>query len=112
MSGAPTPPQPLSAPTTNNNTVILDQAIKAFQNIGRINGQAYLVGEIVQQGQTNNPVNVDITDPRDRETITAGVPFMVDMKVVSGEPSEPHIDVTPGSTPVQKGELPAFEEAQ
>lgn len=89
----------------------LDQVIQQFQSLQGVSGRIFLVGEIVQTGQTSDTINVDITDTSDRDVISRGVQLPMQIKVVSKEPSEPYIEVTPGVNPVQKGELPQPEEA-
>lgn len=110
----PGPPSPNAAPTppahgSAAQGVILDQAIQAFQSL-QVQGRVFLVGEIVQTGQTADPVNVDITSDADRDVVSK-VPFPVIVKVVAAEPSEPYIEVTPGADTAMKGELPHPDEA-
>jgi hypothetical protein len=92
--------------------VLLDDAIQQFHALQGVTGSIYLVGEIVQTGQTADTVNVDITADADRDVIARGVQFPVQIKVVSGPPNEPYIDVSPGSTNTAiQGEMPSPDEA-
>jgi hypothetical protein len=83
----------------------LDQAITAFQGLS-VSGRVFLVGEIVQKGSTQDPVEVRITDPGDRDTVSQ-VPFTVVVRQIDGEPQEPYVEVTPGASPTIQGEQPS-----
>lgn len=118
--GAPVPqgglaaggtPPPTPASHGNQSTAVqLDQAVSAFQQLQGITGQIFLVGEIVATGQTSDAVGVDITSSTDRDTVASGVPFPVDLKVISGTPNEQYIEVTPGTNDTSvKGEEPSPE---
>lgn len=118
--GAPAPGAPPgglapgAAPPSHGTTqgqYKLDQVIQQFQAIQGLAGRVFLVGEIVQTGSTSDTINVDITSSSDRDVISRQVQLPMQIKVVSKEPSEPYIEVTPGVNPVQKGELPQPEEA-
>lgn len=111
--GSPAPPgsapPPQQRPDVNTAAgagqgVPLDQAISAFQAL-QVNGQVYLVGEIVQRGSTSDPVEVRITDASDRDTVSQ-VPFPVVVRVIDGAPTEPYVEVTPGASPTIQGEEP------
>jgi hypothetical protein len=113
MAGAPPPPgaptpAPPGAPAAGKLT--LDQVIQAFQSLQGIQGQVFLVGEIVQNGETTDTIEVDITSEADRDTIGRGVPFPVTIKVVSQPPSEPYIEVTPGASTATQGAMPQPDE--
>lgn len=103
--GAPGAPVQPEAPA---GVVGLEQAIQAFQSLELV-GQAFLVGEIVQQGQTDDEVEVRLT-ARDDLAAVRSVPFPVDARVVPEPPTEPNVEVTPGASPVTAGEEPAPEE--
>jgi hypothetical protein len=107
--GSPAPPgsAPEQRPTVHTAVgagqgVPLDQAVSAFQQL-QVNGQVFLVGEIVQRGSTADPVEVRITDPSDRDTVSQ-VPFPVVVRAIQGTPGEPYVEVTPGANPVIQGE--------
>lgn len=85
--------------------------MSAFRGLQGVNGNVYLVGEIVQTGSTSDPVDVDLTDTSDRDTVAHSVPFPVQIKVISGVPQEPYIDVSPGTTSTAvQGSLPSPDE--
>lgn len=109
VGGPAAAPGPSPA-TPTAGEVILDQATTAFQQVEGIVGRVFLVGEIVQQGKTDEEIEVRVTEPDDRQTIVRGVPFDVDVRTVSAEPGEPHIEVTPGAEPLQQGEEPTADE--
>jgi hypothetical protein len=96
-------------PAQNPNTIKLDEAVKAFQALSGLKGKVYLVGEIVQNSETNDDIEVSITNPDDKQVITDGLPQWagrITFHTISKEPIEPHIEVTPGAVPEQKGEAP------
>jgi hypothetical protein len=92
------------------NAILLDDVIKQFQQIQGLQGRVFLVGELVQTGQTSDTVFADITDDADRDTIARQVQLPLQIKVISGEPNEPYIEVTPGSSPTLRGEMPQPDE--
>lgn len=111
--GAPAPsapPAPAGAP--GGGQITIDQAVQAFRGLQGVNGQIFLVGEIVQTGSTSDTINVDITDTSDRDTIAQGVQLPIVIKVINGTPNEPYIEVTPGTTSTAvQGQLPTPDEA-
>ncbi len=105
-AGSPMPgsePQPTVSPQTN--VVSLPQAVAQFQAVQGIQGRVFLVGEIVQAGQTSGEVEVAITNSDDRQPLSAAVPWQLVFHVVPDEPSEPHVEVTPGESPTPGGSL-------
>ena len=110
---APGPAAPAGAapaPAPAPQGVVLDQAVSVFQQAQGVVGRVFLVGEIVQTGRTEEEVEVAVTDPADKNTLTAAVPFELAFTVVTDVPGEPHIEVTPGAQPLQAGEEPTLEE--
>lgn len=97
-----TPPQ-ASGPSKSDQSgqFTLDQAVEDFSSLKKIKGNIYLVGEIVQDGSTNGPIEVAVTDPIDKQTILNGLPSdyhgQISFHNVTQIPSEPFVDVTPGS---------------
>jgi hypothetical protein len=66
-----------------------------------VQGRVFLVGEIVERGETNGDIEVALTAD-DRQAIAAGVPQYAARLVfhhVQGEPQEKHVEVTPGKVP-------------
>lgn len=106
----PVAPQASAAP--GGSKITLDKAIQAFQSLQGLTGKVYLVGEIVQTGETSDVVAVDITADADRDVVARGVQFPVQIKVIPAEPNEPYIEVTPGANPVMKGQMPEPEAAE
>jgi hypothetical protein len=119
--GAPVPPGPTQAPpggapvpqqaAPGGGKLVLDQVIQAFQQLQGITGQVFLVGEIVQTGETTDTIGVDITADADRDIIGRGVQFPVQIKMITGVPNEPYIEVTPGASGAVQGEMPNPDEA-
>ena len=116
--GAPVPqgepsPGPAGSPgvSPQGQGIALPDAIQAFQSLQGIQGQIFLVGEIVQTGSTQDALDVDITNPADRDTISQGVQLPMTIKIVNGPPNEPYIEVTPGASTAMQGEMPQPEEA-
>lgn len=109
-SGPPAPPG--AAPNAQGGSIILSAAVSQFQQLQGVTGNIYLVGEIVQTGSTSDTINVDITDASDRDTIAQGVQLPIQIKVITGTPNEPYIDVTPGtSSTATQGQMPSPDEA-
>jgi hypothetical protein len=70
-----------------------------------VQGRVFLVGEIVAQQQTSGDIEVALTEGADRATLASGLPQFRGRLVfhsVEAEPSEPHVEVTPGA-PAQPG---------
>jgi hypothetical protein len=117
-SAAPMPPPPAGMPqgmpveapaapgAGGGNIVTLDQAMTALLALQGIAGQVFLVGEIIETGQTDDAVEIAVTDPADRQTIKSGVQFDVVFHVVQGEPQEQFLEATPGADPRSGGAEP------
>jgi hypothetical protein len=110
---APTPPPPASAeapaaPGAGGGTpvVTIDQAMSAVLAVQGIVGKVFLVGEIVVEGQTDDAVEISVTDAADRQTIKNSVQFEVAFQVIQGEPAEEYVEVTPGADPRADGAEP------
>lgn len=102
--GSPVPNAAPQTPSSSPQGVSLDDAIQAFQNVQGVTGRVFLVGEIVQRGVTEDDIEVAITDPSDRQVLIDGLPQyagILHVHSVSAEPTEPHIEVTPGAEPLQ-----------
>jgi hypothetical protein len=101
---------PVEAPPApgagGGNIVTLDQAMTALLALQGVAGQVFLVGEIIETGQTDDAVEISVTDPADRQTIKSGVPFEVVFHVVQGEPQEEFLEATPGADPRSGGAEP------
>lgn len=94
--GGPTPPS-LAGPS--NGPASLNQVMSALTG-GDYSGRVWLVGEIVAKGQADT-VDVAVTDPSDREKVSAQAPqFKFIFHVVKGEPEEQNVEVTGGGQPV------------
>lgn len=103
-ASGPTPAAgPTPAPQQASTTVSLNEAAAAFQGVQGIVGKVYLVGEIVQRGQTTDVVEVAVTEQADRQTLTSALPqYKLRFHGVNREPTEPFLEVTPGA-PAQRG---------
>jgi hypothetical protein len=107
----PLPPSgaPAGAPSAQGagaDVISIDQAVSALQSLDGIQGQLFLVGEVVDQAETDDAVEIAVTDPADRQTVKDGVQFEVAFSVVEGEPQEEFIEVTPGADPRPGGSEP------
>lgn len=84
----------------------LDQAIQDFQSVKKIKGSVFLVGEIVQNGSTDGPIEVSLTNAIDKATLVNGLPDtyagQLSFHVSETIPEEPHVNVTPGA-PAEHG---------
>jgi hypothetical protein len=100
---ANTPPQAPQGPQ-GDQTITLDAAVAAFQQV-TVTGRVFLVGEIVQRGQTDGDIEVALTKQEDQDALNQGLPQYAGRLVfhlVASEPSEPHMEVTQGA-PAQRG---------
>jgi hypothetical protein len=105
QAAAPGPPAAASGPT------LLQQVQTDMLGVHGIQGHVFLIGEIVQRGQTAGPVEVAVTDRADEQTITGALPqYQFKFSVIQGEPTEPHLEVTPGVTPKAPPAEPPTEE--
>jgi hypothetical protein len=106
--GSP-PPSPIGAPAAGSAAgaapgspasaapaagVTIQNALDAFKNV-QLAGQAFLVGEIAATGSTADAVEIAITDPADKQPLSAAATFPVIFHTVAGEPSEQHVEITP-----------------
>jgi hypothetical protein len=88
-----------------SQTVTLDSVVAAFQSIQGITGRVFLVGEIVQRGQTDGDIEVALTKD-DRQVIQQALPQFTGrlvFKSVPDEPQERFVEVTPGKPSRQGG---------
>ena len=103
MANAGLPPvaagQP-SVPATGEFS--LQGAIGDFSRIKKLKGQVWLLGEIVQRGSTDGPVEVGTELPIDKATINQGLPdeYHGKLKFVKmpDGPNEPAVEVGPDHT--------------
>lgn len=100
------PEAPAAPGAGAGNLVTLDQAIPALLAVEGVQGQVFLVGEIVDRGETDDTVEIAVTNGADRQVIQPAVPFPVSFQVVEGEPAEEFVEVTPGSDPRTGGAEP------
>jgi hypothetical protein len=91
----------------------LDGAVGDFSRLKKVKGRIFLVGEIVQKGSTDGPVEVDVTNPIDKSTIINGLPDeyhgQLTFHTVPGEPEEQHVEVGPGKTDGAQGGGPVVD---
>lgn len=90
------PPGPQAAAPEQAQTVSLQDAQTAIQQVQGVTGKVFLVGEIVVRGETPPPVEIAVTVKADGKLIQASVPFAVVVHTVVGKPSERFLDVSPG----------------
>ncbi len=106
--GIPTPPD-----IGQEGEFTLPGAVGDFSRLKKVKGRIFLVGEIVQKGSTDGPVEVDVTNPIDKSTILNGLPDeyhgQIQWHTVSAEPSEPHVEVGPGKTDGAQGGGPVVD---
>jgi hypothetical protein len=104
----PPPPggAPGGAPPAQSSGTLLNDVVAAFQQGARPAGRVFLVGEIVVTGQTDDEIEVALTDGGDRQGLVDALPMFrgrLRFHSVDGEPDEPFVEVTPGSDPVPQG---------
>lgn len=81
-----------------------------LQNVQGVTGRVFLVGQIVATGVTQDTIEVDVTEASDRDVIRSQVDLPMTFHVITGEPNEQFVEVTPGTTPVPSGQEPQPEE--
>jgi hypothetical protein len=107
----PSPPDEMgmaAAPAgqPSDDAITLDQALEAFSSLQGIEGRVFLIGEIVEQGQTDDELEVAITEGSDRQRIADQLPEFAGrmlFRSVPDVPGERYYEVTPGSTPAPGG---------
>ncbi len=107
-------PTPEASQPTKAGVTTLDQAIGIFQSLTGIIGRVFLVGEIVDTGQTDDVIDVAVTESADRATIMGQLPQLaqrLEIHVIEGEPNEKHVEVTPGK-PAGETVEPEFDLSQ
>ena len=109
-TGLPPSGGPVEAPAAPGagagNIITLDQAMASLLALQGVQGKLFLVGEIVERGETDDTVEVAVTEPADRQTVKAGVEFPIAFQVVNGEPAEEYVECTPGADPRAGGTEP------
>lgn len=106
--GAPAPP-PAAAPAGGgpggeDAGLTLEDAQALFGGMSDLEGRVFLVGEIVQEGYTENDLEVALTEAGDRQTIISQAPDLrgrVHFTRVATEPREQFVEVTPGAIAAQ-----------
>jgi hypothetical protein len=111
--GAPAPEMLQPAPNVEEGmdaegVVTVDQAASAIQALGSVPGKVFLVGEIAADGETDNEVEIAVTDQA-AIPLLRGLPFPTTFVTVQDAPSEQFVEVTPGAEMVQGGEEPTLE---
>jgi hypothetical protein len=110
--GAPTgevAPQAGGTPPGTSNALSLNTVAADFSQLQGIVGRVFLVGEIVVRQETSGDIEVALTDGADRQTIATGLPqyaAQLQFHHVTAEPTEAHVEVTPGTTPKAGGPPP------
>ena len=82
-----------AAPTTG---VTLQDALNVLGQVP-LQGRAFLVGEIVATGQTNDAVEIAVTDDADRQPLQDAATFPTVFHTVAGEPREQFAEIGSGS---------------
>ena len=101
-------PPPALAPSDSGNST-LEEVSAALSQVQGLRGRVFLVGEIVQRGETSGDIEVALTVSDDRQVLVQGLPRYakrMTFHVVSGEPSEPHLEVTPGAPEAAQASQP------
>lgn len=100
--GGPLPPGPPTpgGPPAPSGPPTLAQVQTDMLGVRGLQGRAFLIGEIVQRGSTDGPVEVAVTERADEQTLTQALPqYHFSFTVVAGEPNEENVEVTTGVTP-------------
>lgn len=90
-----TPPAPAQAGGATSTPSTLPTVTRALQSVQGITGRVWLVGQILT-GQTTGPIDVSVTNPADRQTISGALSqYQFVFHVVKGVPPEKNVEVTP-----------------
>lgn len=94
-SAAPqTPSASAQADGATSQPISLQTATRALQTVTGLTGRVWLVGEIVVTGKTSGPIDVSVTDPGDRQTISQALSqYQFSFHLVSGTPSEQNVEI-------------------
>lgn len=98
------PPGPPTGQSQSDRTVTVDQVAQAVSG-AQVAGKVFIVGELAVRGQTDGDIELAVTVPDDRDPLAQALGDLrarTTFHVVAKEPSEPHLDVTPGA-PAQAG---------
>ena len=79
--------------------ILLQDAIAVLQQ-AEVTGRVWLIGEIVQVGQTSGEIEIGVTEPSDRQVLVSAAPEFrgrMEFRVIGTEPDEPSVEVTPGA---------------
>lgn len=104
--GEPPPEQLAPAPNAlapEGAGVTIDQAASAVQAVGQTQGRVFLVGDIVIEGETEDEVEIAVTEQADISALQ-GLPFPTEFITVSDVPQEQYVEVTPGQPVAPGGE--------
>lgn len=100
--GSPAPPGSEAAPpgapppsAAPSGGVTVQDALTAFASV-TLAGKAWLVGEIVAKGNTQDAVEIAISDPADKDALQAAATFPVVFHQVAGEPQEESVPIGGG----------------
>ena len=92
-------------PDDGSGVIALQDAVAVFQQ-AEVTGRVWLVGEIVQTGQTTGEIEIDVTEPADRQALVDAAPQFqgrLEVRVSSTEPDEPSVEITPGADTEPQG---------
>lgn len=115
--GAPAPTGGLAPPPEaaqaqgGTGEVTLDEVAGAIDVLEGIEGRVFIVGELAATGVTREEIELAVTEAEDRETLAGGLSQWRDrlvFRVVRAEPSEEHVEVTPGAGGTRGGESEAL----
>jgi hypothetical protein len=88
--------------------VTVDEAATQIQALGSVPGRVFLVGDIVIEGETQDDVEIAVTDKQAIPQLQT-LPFPTQFKVVDRNPFEQYVEVTPGQPIQPGGEQPTLE---
>lgn len=98
-NGAVPPGEEGLFPDDGSGVIALQDAVAVFQQ-AEVTGRVWLVGEIVQTGQTTGEIEIDVTEPADRQALVTAAPQFegrMEFRVISTQPDEPAVEITPGA---------------
>lgn len=81
-----------TSPAPAGTTITLPLA-QAQLGKAQLQGRAWLVGQIVQEGATTGPVEVAVTDNADKQTLADAARFPITFHLVAGKPKEQSVEI-------------------
>jgi hypothetical protein len=93
--GAPQAPPPgAQGPQATTAPVSLTSVQRAFQGVQGLTGKVWIVGQLAVTGTVTGNIDIALTAPADRQTISSGLPqYQFTFHIIKGTPAEKAVQV-------------------